>query len=309
MLHLRHTTSCRNQAWKLLICLFLTVLLSSVTRVNAVRAETGSSYSPQQELVDKCVTTFKSLMADPNMTWLRTHIQSAKGIFICPQYMKGAFIFGADGGTGVLLGRNNRTGQWSYPAFYSMGSISFGLQAGAEVSEVVLLVMTDNGMDALMSTSFKLGADVSVAAGPVGAGAKAQTTDILAFAKSSGLFGGVSIEGAVITARDAWNRKYYGRDVRPVDIIIRRNVSNPGAEKLRRLIARTVSPERPAVARVRSVVTPPPVKEPMHNPVNKPATANVVPPSDRPTVNSATVVNTGTDNAGTVEEQPLLKNP
>ncbi len=309
MLHLRHTTSCRNQARKLLICLILTLLLSSAACVNSVRAETGSSYSPQQELVDKCVTTFKSLMADPNMTWLRSHIQSAKGIFICPQYMKGAFIFGADGGTGVLLGRNNRTGQWSYPAFYSMGSISFGLQAGAEVSEVVLLVMTDNGMDALLSTSFKLGADVSVAAGPVGAGAKAQTTDILAFAKSSGLFGGVSIEGAVITARDAWNRRYYGRDVRPVDIIIRRNVSNPGADKLRRLIARTVSPERPAVARVHSVVTPPPVKEPAANPVNTPATTSVQPPSVDTQINSTTVVDTGSGDTPGVEEQPLLKNP
>ncbi len=305
MLHFRYTISCRSYACTLIVCFTLTLL--TFASATAAQAETGSSYSPQQELVDKCVTTFKSLMADPNMTWLRTHIQSAKGIFICPQYMKGAFIFGADGGTGVLLGRNNRTGQWSYPAFYSMGSISFGLQAGAEVSEVVLLVMTDNGMDALMSTSFKLGADVSVAAGPVGAGAKAQTTDILAFAKSSGLFGGVSIEGAVITARDAWNRKYYGRDVRPVDIIIRRNVSNPGAEKLRRLIARTVSPERPAVARVRSVATPPPVKEPMTNPVNEPAATNVAPPPH--SVSSTAIVNTGTGDTGTVEEQPLLKNP
>jgi lipid-binding SYLF domain-containing protein len=121
-----------------------------------------------------------------------------------------------------------------------MGSISLGLQAGAEVSEIILLVMTEKGMDALLSTSFKLGADASVAAGPVGAGAKAQTTDILAFARSSGLFGGISIEGAVITSRDAWNRQYYGRNVRAVDIIIRRNVSNPGADALRNLVAHTL---------------------------------------------------------------------
>lgn len=202
-----------------------------------VRAETIQTYSVQQELVDKSVTTFKSMLEDPNMGWLKSHIQSAKGIFICPKFMKGAFIFGADGGTGVVLARESRTGQWSYPAFYSMGSISFGLQAGAEVSEIILLVMTEKGVDALLSTSFKLGADASVAAGPVGAGAKAQTTDILAFARSSGLFGGISIEGAVITSRNSWNRKYYGRNVRPVDIIIRRNVSNPGADILRTLVS------------------------------------------------------------------------
>ncbi len=233
------------------------------------KAESGIVYTPQQELVDNAYITFKTLMADPNMTWLRSHIQSAKGILICPKFMKGAFLFGADGGTGVLLGRSERTGEWSYPAFYGLGSISFGLQAGAQVSEVVLLVMTENGMDALLSTSFKLGADVSVAAGPVGAGAKAQTTDILAFAKTAGLFGGISIEGAIITSRDSWNQKYYGRDVRPVDIIIRRNVSNPGADKLRLLIARTVQPENPA-----PLFSPPPVvEEPQEHHNEAPAAA------------------------------------
>ncbi len=257
MLHPKSAIHNQSRACNLLLCAFFTVCISVAANVPALRAESGSSYSAQQELIDSCAITFKSLMADPNMGWLRTHIQSAKGIFICPTYMKGAFIFGADGGTGVLLGRDNRSGSWSYPAFYGMGSISFGFQAGAEVSEIVLLVMTDNGMDALLSTSFKLGADASVAAGPVGAGAKAQTTDILAFARSRGLFGGISIEGAVITSRDSWNRKYYGRDIRPVDIIIRRNVSNPGADALRHLVATTISHEKKA---------PVPVAEPENEP-------------------------------------------
>ncbi len=249
------------QLMAVMICLSLMAPLPS-------KAETGiKKYSPQQELVDNAVITFKTLMADPNMSWLRTHIQSAKGILICPKFMKGAFIFGAEGGTGVLLGRSARTGEWSYPAFYGLGSVSFGLQAGAEVSEVILLVMTENGMDALLSTSLKLGADVSVAAGPVGAGAKAQTTDILAFAKTAGLFGGVSIEGAVITSRDSWNQKYYGRDVRPVDIIIRRNVANPGADRLRALIAQTVNPERPV-----ALFSPPPMID--EEPAGGPAPAD-----------------------------------
>ena len=265
MLHLKSAIHGHSRIWNLVFCFMVTVCISAAMCVPVLRAETGSSYSDQQELVDKCATTFRSLMADPNMGWLRTHIQSAKGIFICPKYMKGAFIFGADGGSGVLLGRDNRTGEWSYPAFYGMGSISFGFQAGAEVSEIVLLVMTDNGMDALLSTSFKLGADASVAAGPVGAGAKAQTTDILAFARSSGLFGGISIEGAVITSRDSWNRIYYGRDVRPVDIIIRRNVSNPGADTLRQLVASTVSRQRQALPQA-----PPPPKSMTNAPGNPP---------------------------------------
>ena len=85
----------------------------------------------------------------------------------------------------------------------------------------------------MLSTEFKLGADVAVAAGPVGASAKAQTVDVLAFGRSKGAFCGVSIEGAVISPRDKWNNDYYGSPVGPVDILIRGSVSNPQADQLR----------------------------------------------------------------------------
>jgi len=111
MLHLKSATHGHSRIWNLVFCFMVTVCIFATMCVPVLRAETGSSYSDQQELVDKCATTFRSLMADPNMGWLRTHIQSAKGIFICPKYMKGAFIFGADGGSGVLLGRGHRPGR------------------------------------------------------------------------------------------------------------------------------------------------------------------------------------------------------
>jgi lipid-binding SYLF domain-containing protein len=85
----------------------------------------------------------------------------------------------------------------------------------------------------MLSNSFKLGADVSVAAGPVGAGAQVQTSDILAFSRSKGLYGGINLNGSVISTRDAWNSTYYGRQVRPVDILVSRNVSNSQADRLR----------------------------------------------------------------------------
>ena len=192
----------------------------------------AAGYEKQQALIDRATITFKSFVADPNMTWFRNHLASAKGILIVPQLLKGAFIFGAEGGTGVLLARDQYTGKWSQPAFYTVGSISFGLQAGAQSSQIILMIMTDSGLDALLSTSIKLGADVSIAAGPYGAGAKAETVDILAFSKTKGLFGGLSIEGAIITPKDSWNVAYYRKNVRPVDIIIRRIVSNPYSEKL-----------------------------------------------------------------------------
>ncbi len=103
------------------------------------------------------------------------------------------------------------------------------------------MVMTENGIDALLSSEFKLGADVSVAAGPVGAGAKAQTADIIAFSRTKGIYGGINVEGAVVKIRNDRNRAYYGRGVRPTDIFVTRSVSNPGAEGLRQTIAQ-VSP-------------------------------------------------------------------
>ena len=116
-----------------------------------------------------------------------------------------------------------------------------GLQIGADASEIILMVMTEKGLTAMLSTEFKLGADVSVAAGPVGASAKAQTADVLAFGRSKGAFGGISIEGAVISPRDKWNAAYYGKPVSPVDILVRRTVSNPQADSLRALLPEPAS--------------------------------------------------------------------
>jgi hypothetical protein len=115
-----------------------------------------------------------------------------------------------------------------------MGSLSFGLQAGADASELVLMIMTEQGLNAMLSTELKVGGDISVAAGPMGKNAKAQTADVLAFGRSKGVFGGISVEGAVITPRNDWNRAYYGGGmISPMDILMRRLVSNSQAEPLR----------------------------------------------------------------------------
>ena len=167
------------------------------------------------------------------MEWFRNNIHNAKGIFIVPQMLRGGFIIGGSGGSGLLVAQNPKTGEWSYPAFYTMGSVSLGLQVGADASEIILMVMTEKGINAMLSTEFKLGADVAVAAGPVGASAKAQTADILAFGRSKGLFGGISIEGAVVAPRYEWNNAYYNTQVGPVDILIRKTVKNPQADELR----------------------------------------------------------------------------
>ncbi len=188
-----------------------------------------------QALVRQAEATVANFNADTKLTWARENIGSAKAVLIVPQNVKGGFIFGGSGGNGVMLARRN--GTWSHPAFYSIGSLTFGLQIGGEVSEMILLIMTNRGVDRLLSSSFKLGADLSVAAGPVGAGAKAQTVDVLAFARSKGLYGGINIEGAVIKIRNGFNEDYYRRrGIRPRDIVTEGAVQQPDADGLRRAL-------------------------------------------------------------------------
>lgn len=197
----------------------------------------ANDYSDTQALVDQSTILFKSFGQDPEMEWFHKNVQYSKAVLIIPQMLKAGFFIGGSGGSGALLSRDMKANVWSYPVFYTMGSVSFGLQFGGEASEIILMVMTDKGMDSLLTTSFKLGADVTVAAGPVGMGAKAATADILAFARSKGAFMGIAIEGAVIKPRDKWNAAYYKQAVSPADIIIRHLVTNPHAEKLRKVVA------------------------------------------------------------------------
>ena len=193
-----------------------------------------------QRLVEKARFTVESFAGDPNMGILRELVKTAKGVYVAPQVLRGAFIIGASGGSGVLLARD-AAGQWGGPAFYTIGEASFGLQIGGEASEVVLLAMTERGVSKLLSTSVKLGADVSIAAGPVGGGVRGETAglsaDIISFARSKGLYGGISVEGAIVATRDGLNKAYYGQPVTPTDILIRRQASNPQAAQLIQAVA------------------------------------------------------------------------
>ena len=201
----------------------------------------ASDRADAEATVTKANITFNSFMSDKNFTEMRKLSRSAKGIFIAPQVLKGAFVVGASGGTGVFLVRGEG-GRWTYPAFYTIGSVSFGFQIGGQASEVILLAMTERGVTTLLQNSVKLGADVGIAAGPYGAGAQAATAnisaDILAFSRSKGLYGGISLDGAIVDVRDSLNRAYYGKSVTPTDILVKQNVSNAHADTLRASVAR-----------------------------------------------------------------------
>jgi lipid-binding SYLF domain-containing protein len=154
---------------------------------------------------------------------------------------KAGFIIGGQFGNAVILARADN-GTWSPVGFLKMGAGSVGLQIGASVSKVVLVVMTEGGLNAILANKVTLGGEASVAAGPIGAGVAAQTTtdvgaDVYSYTKAQGLFVGASFEGAVIEPDGQRNQIYYGRAVGLRDILINRVVDNAGANALRAALA------------------------------------------------------------------------
>jgi lipid-binding SYLF domain-containing protein len=219
---------------KMLCAALCAAVILSAGLVTAPPAPAASDAEEAQALVDRAQITFNSFMKDKEYSYLHETLAKAKGIVIYPQVLKAGFIFGGSGGNGVLYLRDTDRKDWSGPAFYTMGSVTFGLQIGGEAAEVVMLVMTQKAVDTLYSNSMKLGADASIAAGPVGTGAKANiVADFISFARSKGAYAGLNFEGSVLDVRDSLNKAYYGKDVRPVDILAKRAVSNSGAMGLR----------------------------------------------------------------------------
>jgi lipid-binding SYLF domain-containing protein len=159
-------------------------------------------------------------MRDPAQTWIHDNIGRAKAILIAPQIVKAGFIFGGSGGRAVLVARNGRT--WVGPAFYNLATASVGFQAGFEVSEALIVVMTDRGLNSLMASTLKIGGDASIAAGPVGAGAKSTVTaDLVSFTRAKGVYGGLNLDGTVVNTNIDWNDAYYGaQNVLPPDILV-----------------------------------------------------------------------------------------
>ncbi|MBP5858660.1 lipid-binding SYLF domain-containing protein [Marivibrio halodurans] len=176
--------------------------------------------------------------------YVRAYLKRAKAILIIPQLLKGGFIIGGEGGSGVLLARGDN-GQWSYPAFFSIGAASIGLQIGGQSSEVLLLVMTGNGLTSILNDKVKIGGELDAAAGPYGAGLDASTTtnldvDILSYSVAQGLYIGANFEGSVIVKRDELNADYYGQPATPEAIVLDGRVANPQADSLRRALSEAV---------------------------------------------------------------------
>ncbi len=222
-------------AWLVLTCLGLIAGCAKPPADSTGAALDAEKDSVQaRQVVERARLTLESLAAEPGQPEFRDATARAKGIFVAPEVVRGAFVFGASGGSGLFMARGTKPSEWHGPAFYTLTDISWGLQAGGDVSEVVLLAMTDRGVTALLTNNIKLGGNIGVAAGPTGAGVAGSTAglsaDILSYSRAKGLYAGLSLDGAVVTTRDSWNAAYYGKPVTPTDILITGNVKRPADE-------------------------------------------------------------------------------
>jgi lipid-binding SYLF domain-containing protein len=195
----------------------------------------------EQTLVDRATLTAQEMLAGPGAADARSLLRRAHGAMICPRSFKAAFFFGGQGGGCVLVGRLQSG--WTGPAFYTMGSGSFGLQIGIQDSETLLIVLTEKGLQALLNSQFKFGADAGVSVATLGAGISGATTaalraDIVSFSRSRGLYVGVSLDGSLISSRSDWNQIYYGQPLAAQQIVLQGQGNNPGDAPLRDVLGR-----------------------------------------------------------------------
>lgn len=179
------------------------VKLASATAVAAiVIVLPAQAESDKAELLHDANRVVTHMRHDPSFTEARAMLDGARAVYIVPKLVKGGFIFGAEGGDGVLLVRHGRS--WGTPRFYGMGSASFGLQVGLEQAELVFIINSERALKGIESGNFKLGANAGITVVTLSGGAEGATTprggDIVVWTSATGAYGGLTFNGSVIKA-------------------------------------------------------------------------------------------------------------
>jgi len=199
------------------------ILFLSFYSINAQAQEDN-----EQTLKDS-LAVIDEIMKSPDQEIPSGLISQAKAILIFPTLVKAGFLIGGRYGEGIASMRAKKTGKFGPPTFLTQGGLSFGFQIGAEAVDLVLLVMTQRGLEGLLKGELTLGADVAVSAGPIGRHAEAATDigmqgEIYSYSRSKGAFAGVSLKGTIISTDEEANFAYYGRFFKAKDILIRGKV-------------------------------------------------------------------------------------
>jgi lipid-binding SYLF domain-containing protein len=211
--------------------------LMAVTMFAAPKVQAQTS---QQVTVDGARKVLADLRHDKAFGNAAQLLRQAKAVFIVPKLIKGGFIVGGEGGNGVLMVQ--RRGGWSAPAFYAIGAGSFGLQAGLEQSELIMLIMTQKGVEGVLHDNFKIGAQAGISVVTLGSGVEgaiggASLPDVVVWSSSTGLYGGLTVDGSVIRAEPNQDSSFYGRSVTSREVLFG-SVDNPRAAALRRELSR-----------------------------------------------------------------------
>jgi lipid-binding SYLF domain-containing protein len=195
-----------------------------------------------QHLVDSATLSVQDIVGGPASTQVEELLRKARAVVVCPNIFRAGFILGGEGGGCLMLARDAQGG-WSDPAFYTLGSGSFGFQAGVQSAEVMMLVMTQGGLNALLNSQFKFGADAGLTVATLGAGVNgslstALDADIVSISKTEGLYGGISLQGSILNSDSGTDADYYAANYDARQIVLGLQGTNPGANPLRAALGR-----------------------------------------------------------------------
>ena len=196
--------------------LLLWVVIALVATAFAADEKASGKESKAQDRVQAAADVLNEIQGTPDQGIPAEVLGSAECVAVVPSMLKGGFVVGARYGRGLASCRTPKG--WSAPAFFTVTGGSFGLQIGGQAVDLVMLIMNKDGMHKLLSSQFKLGADASVAAGPVGRHAAADTdwkmrAQVLSYSRARGLFAGLELNGAVIKQDKDSTREFYGHMV------------------------------------------------------------------------------------------------
>ncbi|MFN9092265.1 MAG: lipid-binding SYLF domain-containing protein [Alphaproteobacteria bacterium] len=223
--------------------LFSALLLGMLGFSGGARAQ-----AEEQALVDRATLTLQEMMGPADNTGdARALLRNAKGVLICPRVFRAGFFIGGEFGECVLAARGGG-GSWSSPAFYSLVGGSFGLQAGLQDAQVISLIMTQKGLNAVLDSQFKFGAEAGLTFATLGRSIQGATTaavgaDIVTIGRSRGLFAGITLDGAVLSANSSAMRAYFGREASARQVVVAMELHNPGSDPLRGALMRLGAPE------------------------------------------------------------------
>jgi lipid-binding SYLF domain-containing protein len=205
----------------------------------------SGSFAKPQELenrISNCARVLSEMMEAPDGRLPADLLKRSRAIIIFPSVIRAGLGVGGHYGKGVILRRDAKTGKWGPPAFLTLIGGSFGWQVGVQSTNMVLLVMSDISLKSLFRDKFTIGADASVAAGPIGRDASAATdidlsAAILSYSRAKGIYAGVSVNGSVLEADWGANEAYYGSDISIIDIFFKNSGKiSPAADKLIKLL-------------------------------------------------------------------------